>query len=969
MIKRFIISKIFSSAAFLFLSFSMYAQYYNTGQDPASLKWMQVKTGRFNVIYPENYGQSGPEFAQALEEAYSDISLLYPEKKFRIPVIIHNYTTQSNGFVAWAPRRMELYPTPDQNSIPLDIKRQLVLHELTHVMQMESLNSGFSRVMSYIAGEQFPGAIAALLPSWLMEGEAVFAETILSASGRGRSPSFHNSLKAIAIENDRLFKYDKLLNGSYRDFTPDYYQYGYQMFAWSVLNTDMHMWNRILDFAANQPFTLNPVNISLRRNTGLTKKQLYYQTFDSLKNLWDKDIRLSGAIDYSAVNPVKKTSFESYHSAVVAGKDSIIAVKTSLGNPLRFVLIRPSEKSEKKLFAPGNLYPWVISYAQGIIVWVESVPDPRWENRNYSVIKTYDLKTALPHQVTFRSRYLAASISPDGKLIAASENTVNNINNLVLINPSDGAVTGCYPAPENASLQRPQWSQDGNIITVISLTEEGEGILSFSVAEKIWKTLVHEESEDLQASFVRNDTLYYVSSASGTDNVFIITPDSVKLMLTNSKFGATDPFVSGDKVYFSNYSASGNNICSVPVSAAFRPETSGIYRASFLIDRFGSEKTEVQKKTTVYSPEPYKKWKHLFNIHSWMPVYVDIEQVQSDLASIRPGFTIMSQSHLSTLTASAGYEYAADGRHKFHTRITWEGWYPVLESRFDYGNEPVISLFGETPVWLPSPARTGFRFYNNIHIPWRFSTGKFYQYLYPFLVIDYHNDYMYSRETSTYDYGQTQLTGRIYFANYQKSSYRDIYPKFGQVVDAAYEFAPFDRSFCGSDISLKSIFYFPGVLRNHGIRIRYEAENQEFVKFLTSNNIRYPRGYKDIISKGLDLISFDYSAPLVYPDFNISSILYIKRIRGGLFYDYARGTDNYYLIRDGGNRIIDHSVKGKETFRSYGIELLSDFYLLRIPYPVSAGVQAAWKNISEPPVVEFIFNIDIYGMNIGKMSL
>ena len=33
-----------------------FAQYYDTGQDPASLKWMQIKTGRFTVIYPERYG-------------------------------------------------------------------------------------------------------------------------------------------------------------------------------------------------------------------------------------------------------------------------------------------------------------------------------------------------------------------------------------------------------------------------------------------------------------------------------------------------------------------------------------------------------------------------------------------------------------------------------------------------------------------------------------------------------------------------------------------------------------------------------------------------------------------------------------------------------------------------------------------------------------------------------------------------
>ena len=96
-----------------------FAQYYDTGEDPASLKWMQIKTDHFTVIYPKAYGSGGIAYAKALDEAYSKLGSLYPEKKVKIPVIIHNYTTNSNGYVAWAPRRMEIYPTPEQDKFPL----------------------------------------------------------------------------------------------------------------------------------------------------------------------------------------------------------------------------------------------------------------------------------------------------------------------------------------------------------------------------------------------------------------------------------------------------------------------------------------------------------------------------------------------------------------------------------------------------------------------------------------------------------------------------------------------------------------------------------------------------------------------------------------------------------------------------------------------------------------------------------
>lgn len=274
---------------FLLLFSVASAQYYNTGQDPGSLKWMQIKTGRFTVIYPKSYGEAGINFARSLDDAYSKLTTLYPENNFRIPVIIHNYTTESNGYVAWAPSRMEIYPTPEQNSIPLDPNTQLAIHELTHVIQMESLNKGFTKAMSYIAGQQFPGMVSSLLPLWFLEGDAVFSESVLTESGRGRSPSFQKQLKAIMLEKGHIYKYDKIVNGSFRDYVPDHYHTGYQMMAWSYAKYDPELWKKALKLTAGAPFTINPVNLSLLKTASLTKKRLFRETFDTLKTLWTSD--------------------------------------------------------------------------------------------------------------------------------------------------------------------------------------------------------------------------------------------------------------------------------------------------------------------------------------------------------------------------------------------------------------------------------------------------------------------------------------------------------------------------------------------------------------------------------------------------------------------------------------------------------------------------------------------------------
>ena len=105
--------------------------------------------------------------------------------------------------------------------------------------------------------------------------------------------------------------------------------------------------------------------------------------------------------------------------------------------------------------------------------------------------------------------------------------------------------------------------------------------------------------------------------------------------------------------------------------------------------------------------------------------------------------------------------------------------------------------------------------------------------------------------------------------------------------------------------------------------------------------------------------------PLAYPDFNLSSILYLTRIRTGLFYDITRGTGNYVFSSGEQGSAMDYHDYS-EKFRSFGVQLLSDFYLFRIPFMITSGVEASWRNFGEYPYFKLLFNIDLYGMSIGK---
>jgi hypothetical protein len=940
------------------------AQYYDTGQDPPGLKWVQVKTGKFRIIYPEKYGSSGVDFARSLEQAYSVLSPVFPAKKVNMPVIIHNYTTNSNGYVAWAPKRMEIYPTPGQDCIPLDPHTHLALHELTHVFQMTSLNRGFSRMASLFLGQQFTGLAASMLPLWYMEGDAVFNETLFTGSGRGRSPAFTRELKAISVEKGKMYKYDRMVNGSFRYYIPDHYRSGFEVVAWSYLKHDRQIWNRALEFTACMPFTVDPVNISLLKSSGMTRKRLFNDAFDNLSVIWGREDTMTSRARYEILNNRSGREYINYYSPVKAGDNLYAAVKTSLGRLPEFVILNSLDKTEKRIHVTGAIYPFVISSAPGILAWVETRADPRWNNRDYSVIMMLNLKNGKTIQLTRKSRYMSVSLSPDGKTAAATENTIDNKNNIVILDMKTGKVIVTVPSPGNAYLQRPCWSGDGKRVTMIFLTTSGEGILAFNVEDLSWDILVKEDRSDYQSAFLRNDSLFFVNSVTGTENIHLRLPEGKVIMITRSRFGATDLLLDRNLLLFSDYSSSGNNISAMPLGTRPADLPSPDDTAGYLIRKF---KTPVVSGTfnqdASYKPEPYRKMMHLFGFHSWMPFYVDIDQFTSSPAPVKPGFTLLGQNHLSTITSTFGYEYS-EKLHKFHSKVICKGWYPVLETRFDHGLQNQVFK----PRYIvndPMEIKPGINVSNSLHVPLFYQSGRFIRYLQPSFSVLYQNNYIFVEEKGSYDISQYQISGRIYFSNYYRRSVRDIYPRWAQVIDLNCSFYPFDRDIYDRYITFRTAFYFPGLWPNNSVKLRYEKDKQEVVLIPLGNRVNLPRGYEDIVSLDIDIVSLDYAAPLFYPDFNISSLLYIKRIRTGIFYDHAIGRGNYFETGKGVYKFLGQ----EESFSSFGLDLLADFHVFRLPFMISGGVTAGWRIETGSSFLGLKFNMDIFGTTIGRSGL
>ncbi len=932
------------------------AQFYSQGQDPSGIDWKQINTENFQIIFPSDYAEQATYIADVLEHVYEFGTSGLNHKPKKISVIVHNNTVVSNGFVSWAPSRLELFTTPPQNNDAHDWMESLIVHEFRHVVQIDKLNQGLTRIIYWLTGEQGVGAVLGLyVPLWFLEGDAIVAETALTNSGRGRMPRFEQGLRAQVLDK-KVYSFDKAVFGSYKNHVPNHYELGYQLVANARHHYGKDSWDPVLNNVARHPYSIFPFSWGMRKSMGISKDKHYKSTMSYLDSAWTKQKSLTHVSEIKHISTENKL-YSNYENVFFVNNKTFIALKSGLKDIPKVVIVDKAG-NEEVLFTPGSVMPGSFNYGAGKIVWSEFRRDPRWDQRSWAEVHIFDVKTGERKKISHKTKWFAPAVSPDGKYIAVIETDEKNVNSLVIIEMETGAEVNRYQGENNDFLMTPEWNGLGSEIVVVALDSRGKRLDVVNLDSAYFETVLPASNVDISKPRFWGSHLFFNGTYSGIDNIYLLDRKNDKVLrLISSEYGAVnaDLSPSGMDFVFSDYTAEGYKIGLVDITEIAEIDITDIENhAVNFFEAFAEQDESIVKPENIarneYEIKNYSKLANLFRLHSWAPLVVDAQRQE-----LRTGASLLFHNNLSTSFLFAGYEYDVnEGQGKVFVDYNYYGFYPVLSFYYERGGRTgsYIDRYEEQQTFYYTQQSYSGRSF----VPLSFSYRHYYYGITPSVA---YQNILFSPAKTAPAFIETQnmhsLEYRAFAYIYRKTVKRDLRPKYGQVFDISFRHGPFGEYNLGEAFGARSTSFLPGLFGHHSLRIiaGFQQINSGNSYFGYQSFLRYPRGITGQKHNELQTVSLDYAFPFAYPDWSLKYVFYLQRLSANLFFDYASGIENTENESNGNGEII--SVH--DEFMTSGIDLTADLHFLRFIAPMRIGPRVGYNLKSQEMFFEFLFSV------------
>lgn len=914
-----IIIRTLTLLTFIIYSHQSIAQFFEDSQAPLSQKWYKIETADFKLIFPEEMKSKAPTLADQVSNSLRATARNYKITPRKIPFIIHNTNLQTNGFVQLSPRKSELYSTagaePDnQTWLP-----NLILHESRHVSQFDKLTGKLKAPFL----EQLALAYYGLtVPSWYFEGDATLTETIYSNGGRGRLPSFEMPIKANFLSNHR-YSFNKYLLGSYKDIVPSYYTIGYLMTSTLKAKLPPNYEADLFSELNKKPLFPYNINRVLKKKIGGNSAYLFNKTTSILDSIWKEKTVNYDYKKYQEINE-KNQKFYSNNLLPKSKNNLIYFIRQNPQKTNAIYSYDPIENSERSVVKTGVQLTPHFDVNTNYIIWDELRKDLRFNKRTYSIINVLDLRSGKIRSITKQTRYYSPVFSPVDETIACIEVDLSNNSYLTLISLKNGSIVKRVKMNDSEQLQHPAFSPEGDKIIAIRLADAGTALCEIDLKnDKITNLTAWGNQQYERPQYLSGMKIMVKANFNGIDNIYTIDRESgATHLLTKAQFGAFNPFydrVDG-RVLFNDYQYNGYKISQTSIDSTYSISSqtdyfSHYYRGSLIKDTVQHMVSAPKDSTPSYQITKYQGLGRTINFHSLSLSSSNFESFDN----FKPGVFWLSNNLLNTTQIVLGYEYDTDIRKGLYSaELTYNKYFPKFSLRYENRGQIAAANIPNKP---DSSVRLDWREHyisSQISIPLSFYRRD-YNYSTGFnLATAYLKRYGLNRnDLRNFNYETAfPLTYQIYLNRNARMANMDLYPRWGQNFSVTYRHTPFENNAKGEILSARTVFYFPGIMTNHGLQIRISAQAGSGI-YQYINDIPLVSGFSYYrYEKVKNTVLINYRFPIAYPDLGLGSLAYIKRVKGGLFADYQN--------------VHTHQEVSPKSFGAY---LSLDFNAFRYPLP------------------------------------
>lgn len=954
------------------------AQYFTAGSDPAGIRWRQMDYNNYSVIFPQGMDSLAKRylylFEKSRDHAQEGMRIINP----KVPIVLHPYAITGNSTAAWGPKRLEVFTTPTPyGGLPLNYEEQTALHTNRLLGYMAQYDTHVFRFMQHgIFGQHAVAFGVGFYPSvWQAVGDAALFVGDETPSGFGRNGESLMFYRAAFVEHD-IRSYDRWRYGSYRDYTPSTKAFGY------IINSNMR-------FYSGNPFAMGDVldfqmrdwwdvfgywNKSFLAGSGKTVRKHWRFISAFYPTIWSDDYIRRG--HYTSTLPLlnkEERLYTEFRDIVPDGNGGAFATKKGMQYVKQLVHI-DADGHQKRLRAFSDKASRIVKGSDGKLYWSEEIPDPRWELRSSSVIRSYDPATGRTRNVSRGTRWFNPSVSASGDSLIAADYKIEGGSSCIVTDRQTGEILREIPAPKQGQIT--ETVVTGGRIYALVITEKGQGLYSTSadgVKEPLWRCEIADQHSYIQHLSATGGDINFVSDRDGICQIYRFSPSDGSLRkAANARFGQFYPtFTPEGDLICGDYDSKGMHPVRIPAdslewkSVEMERDVRAAYpMAEHLTDiaRYGAGDTDVAELAAIregidsLESKPYSKAGHLLHIHSWAPFYGSVNRIMKmsydelyQLVGL--GATVISQNTLGTAVSQLGYEYH-DGRHTGHLNFNYTGWYPAIELTADFNDHELLLEGKGKPFSIDAGAR--------IYIPWNFSRGGWNRGLIPYVEGNWCNDgilnFTYgARWYSMLERSKRQLSPRLGFG--LEVDGRKIMDNYG-VRNLSYIYA---------------YGYLPGFTKDQSLKLTAGFQKQwqwqdvdsgpgsainnagNAPAYALSNLAKMPRGYKQIPLTDYAKFTADYGIFIYLGDVTWPWLYYLSRMQIVPFADFAINRSGVYSVKEiEGQSFIDRLIHGKTEFDriipgaqnpkylySYGADILVSGHFFRIGSEITIGVRYA----------------------------